>query len=103
MTLQVRIEAGLASCDREPAGRYPMGVSWRHGKFFRKGCGRRRCSTKVIVRAIRQTVEKRGAPEGLASSKGACGGAAVKMDEKRRLLKVTEGRWPGALELPIAV
>lgn len=38
----------------------------------------------MIVRAIRQTVEKRGAPEGLASSKGACGGAAVKMDEKKK-------------------
>lgn len=82
-TVQVLIEGGLASCEREQAGRYPMGVCWRQGKFFRKGCGRRRCSTKVIVRAIRQAVEKRGAPEGFVSSKGASGGAAVKMDEKK--------------------
>lgn len=52
-----------------------------------------RCSTSDWQRNSTGCTEE-GCPEGFSSSKGACGGAAVKMDEG----KATEGEKPGAAD-----
>lgn len=73
-----------------------MGVSRRKGKLPREDCGRRRCSTSGWE-SNSTGCAKEGCPRG-ASSKGAYGGAAVKMEEER----LFDGNRGNGLELPIA-